>query len=298
MWWFTIIVVSVAICVMICIFSMIIGFCCRNYQGLIFGIYAPPSKPATKLPFDSKEQNPPERVILCTKGSKIGITNYFYNDKQNKTLIYFHGNGTDHNHDKDLIINLRRILKCNIFYVEYRGYGENQGYPKEKFLQEDGRSVVDHIRENISINQTEVYLFGVSLGGALLIHLLKYIEEDLFVKGIIIQNTFTSIDELIEAKVPSPLMSVFKLIQKEKWDNIIALQNFKGRRRDLRWLLLTSKHDKQIPAEEMMRDLHGMLIQNNSDFRRVEHWGLEKGHNNIVKDREYYRKLSEFMYNN
>lgn len=53
----------------------------------------------------------------------------------------------------------------------YRGYGQSQGRPSEKGLQEDARAALTHLSQRKDVNGARVVIFGRSLGGAVALHL-------------------------------------------------------------------------------------------------------------------------------
>jgi alpha-beta hydrolase superfamily lysophospholipase len=98
--------------------------------------------------------------------------------------------------------------------VEYRGYGDSDDVkPTEKGLKLDAEAAYNfllNINSSISppnnnIDPEQIFVFGRSLGGAVAFHLAKYAEQTLQrpLKGILVENTFTSISKMVDALMPA-----------------------------------------------------------------------------------------------
>jgi len=262
----------------------------------MFGLYNPP-KPITVQRYEFRNvKEQAKEIFLVTKGMKLKIKNYFFYNKSKITIVYFHGNGSSMDHDLDIISNLCTIIECNVFYVEYRGYGPNRGFPNEVNLIRDGENVLEHIRHDDTISKTNVYLFGTSLGGALVLQLLPKIQNDHHIKGIIIQNTFTTLPELVQLTYPNIMSYLFNMVKIEEWNNVKNLDDFKGKRENLRWLLLSSEYDSIIP-HKMMQEIVGLVEKTQKNPKKtVTSLTFERNHNNIVNDDYYYETIYKFIY--
>jgi len=112
-------------------------------------------------------------------------------------------------------------LGCNIFMVEYRGYGDSDDVkPNERGLKLDaeaayefllnsssssrGTSSISKDGTNINIDTDKIFVFGRSLGGAVAFHLASYAEHTLHkpLRGIIVENTFRSISRMVDTLMP------------------------------------------------------------------------------------------------
>jgi len=95
--------------------------------------------------------------------------------------------------------------------VEYRGYGKSTGTPSEKELQSDAQVVLDYLANRRDIDPNRIIVFGLSLGGAVACNLVSNNPDR--VKAVILENTFTSIEDMIE--VVFPLVSRFKFLSRK-----------------------------------------------------------------------------------
>jgi hypothetical protein len=87
------------------------------------------------------------------------------------TLIFFQGNGGNIGNRLMNLCELYKNLKCNIVIVGYRGYGYSEGKPTEQGLQTDSLAVLDWVLKEESIDNSKVFVFGRSLGGAVAVYL-------------------------------------------------------------------------------------------------------------------------------
>ena len=64
----------------------------------------------------------------------------------------------------------------------------------------DAEAMIEFCKSEPRINQERVFICGRSLGGAVAIHLLEKMTkmEDNYIKGALIENTFTSISDMAD----------------------------------------------------------------------------------------------------
>jgi pimeloyl-ACP methyl ester carboxylesterase len=94
--------------------------------------------------------------------------------------------------------------KFNILCIAYRGYGSSEGVPNEADMKKDALSVTEFIKTCNKIDNNRVFLFGRSLGGAVALSLASDLDKigDRIYKGVVIENTFTSIGHMAETLFP------------------------------------------------------------------------------------------------
>jgi fermentation-respiration switch protein FrsA (DUF1100 family) len=114
----------------------------------------------------------------------------------------FHGNAGNIGHRVPIAKVLAENAGCNVFMAEYRGYGLCSGVPNEKGLMIDAQAALDYIRQHEEMKNTKIIVYGQSLGGAVSIQLVAGNQKAGDVVGLILENTFTSIKDMIPSAFP------------------------------------------------------------------------------------------------
>lgn len=109
----------------------------------------------------------------------------------------FHGNAGNIGHRVPIAKVLEEHIGCNVFMLEYRGYGLSTGTPNENGINIDAQTALDYIRKNEETRNDKIIVYGESLGGACAIRLVANNQEYGDIAGLILVNTFTSIRKLI-----------------------------------------------------------------------------------------------------
>lgn len=114
----------------------------------------------------------------------------------------------------------------NVFMLSYRGYGQSEGSPSEKGLRLDAKAALQYLNDRDDvIDNNRIYIFGRSIGGACAIALAASPLGQDIVKGIIVENTFTSIDDMID--VAFPILRFAKPFNRNKWNSYNEIPNVK-----------------------------------------------------------------------
>lgn len=124
---------------------------------------------------------------------------------RNVTVLMFHGNAGNIGHRVPIAKAVQDTLQCNVFLLEYRGYGMSTGTPDEAGLKIDAQTGLDYLRQRTETRDTEIIVYGQSLGGAVAINLVANNEAQGDISGLILENTFLSIRKLIPKYVSCSL---------------------------------------------------------------------------------------------
>jgi abhydrolase domain-containing protein 13 len=89
---------------------------------------------------------------------------------------------------------LYNYCECNVFLVEYRGYGLSEGSASETGFYQDAEASINHLFTRNDIDKSKIIAFGQSIGGAVVIELATKFNDKLF--AFIVENTFTSLPEI------------------------------------------------------------------------------------------------------
>ena len=113
----------------------------------------------------------------------------------------FHGNAGNIGHRVPIAKVLEENLGCNVLMLEYRGYGLSSGTPDENGINIDAQTALDYIRNQKETEGGKIIVYGQSLGGAVAIQLAAKNQETGDILALILENTFTSIKEMIPRSV-------------------------------------------------------------------------------------------------
>ena len=124
--------------------------------------------------------------------------------KNKVTILMFHGNAGNIGHRVPIARMLVNSIGCNVFMLEYRGYGLSTGSPDETGLMIDGQTAYDYLRKRAETRDHEIVIYGQSLGGAVSVKLAAKNQNDPKLIGLVLENTFLSMRKLIPSYVPLP----------------------------------------------------------------------------------------------
>mmetsp|Transcript_4385 Transcript_4385/g.7824 ORF Transcript_4385/g.7824 Transcript_4385/m.7824 type:complete len:345 (-) Transcript_4385:434-1468(-) len=173
--------------------------------------------------------------------------------RRRPTLLFFQENAGNISYRLPFFKALIEYLNCNIYAISYRGYGLSEGKPSEAGLKRDAAAALRAAIAREDVNEDLLLVYGRSLGGAVAIHLLA--EDELAqqkVKGLIIENTFASVEEMASQILP-PLGyligrgRLFNFLVTNKWKNEDAIAKV-----TVPTLLLASLEDEMVPFEQML----------------------------------------------
>jgi abhydrolase domain-containing protein 13 len=123
------------------------------------------------------------------------------------------------------------------------------GEPTHKGIQEDLLRTLEYMRAQ-SLAAGDVYVFGQSLGGAVALDL--FAKRSDWLAGVILENTFTSLKQVMRDHTFWPLRAFLETLMTELWDNelsVWAARSFAGKR----VLLLSGRQDTFIEPWHMDR---------------------------------------------
>ncbi|KAL9099564.1 MAG: hypothetical protein Q9163_004957 [Psora crenata] len=121
------------------------------------------------------------------------------------TVLMFHGNAGNIGHRVPIAKVIEENSGCNVFMLEYRGYGLSTGTPDEMGIMIDAQTALDYIRQHDHTKGDSIVVYGQSLGGAVAVQLVAKNQEAGDVRGLILENTFTTMRKMIPRFVYKPL---------------------------------------------------------------------------------------------
>jgi fermentation-respiration switch protein FrsA (DUF1100 family) len=126
-------------------------------------------------------------------------------------ILYCQANAGNIGHRIPIARMLYRRFHCHVFMFSYRGYGKSQGYAYEQGIKIDAATMLKYLKGRSEVR--DVVVFGQSIGGAVAIDLVASHEQD--VKALVVENTFTSVPDLVPFVIP--MLRYFTFLCTEKW---------------------------------------------------------------------------------
>lgn len=134
-------------------------------------------------------------VIPTNDGEKLSAF-YIRGPKRGRfadcTVLMFHGNAGNIGHRLPIARMIINSIGCNVFMLEYRGYGLSTGEPDEKGITLDAQTALDYLRSRAETRSHKLIVYGQSLGGAVSIKLVAKNQQAGDIAGLILENTFIS----------------------------------------------------------------------------------------------------------
>lgn len=165
------------------------------------------------------------------------------------TIVFFHENAGNLGMRMEYFQNVYTNLQVNFLAVSYRGYGQSEGKPTESGIKCDAKAVYTFLEGCEKINKDKIFILGRSLGGAVAINLMHHLDttkKSHLIKGVIIENTFTSISDMAEE-----LFGFLKMCRKLKelmlkihWESILLVDELKTP-----IMFITGSADQFVPAK-------------------------------------------------
>ena len=128
--------------------------------------------------------------------------------------------------------------------MAYRGFSDSDSVPSEEGIVNDSYAIAEYALSYASSNNKPVYTLGRSLGGAVSINLLSQSKYAQSFKGAILENTFTSIGDMVDAILP--ILKPFKFLQRNFWPSIERIHKVK-----CPVLFIKSMQDELVPPAHM-----------------------------------------------
>ncbi|XP_063690128.1 protein ABHD13-like [Bolinopsis microptera] len=231
---------------------------------------------------------PYENIYIKTKDG-VKINAVFIKQPANRlatapTVIFLHGNAGNVGHRLINAKALHSFCGCNIFLLEWRGFGKSDGLASEYGMKMDAEGGLEFLLSREDIDRRRIIVYGRSLGGGVAVHLSasKLYQDKIF--ALILENTFTSIPEM--AHVIFPLTKYLPLFCYR--NKFLSVEEIK--RVSSPTLFISGMADTLVPPK-MTRDLYTLC---GSTMKRIE--CFESGtHNGTWQCYGYYEALNRFL---
>ncbi|KAG8968581.1 hypothetical protein FRC05_001506 [Tulasnella sp. 425] len=162
------------------------------------------------------------------------------------TVMIFHANAGNLGHRLPLARLFYDQMRCNVFILSYRGYGLSEGSPSEKGLRIDAQTALDFVREHPLLNEAPLLFYGQSIGGAVAIDLASRNPDA--VHALIVENTFTSIPDLIPTVMP--YLSSVSFLCHQVWPSSTSIAKIPPSKPVL---MISGLQDEVVPPSHMKK---------------------------------------------
>jgi fermentation-respiration switch protein FrsA (DUF1100 family) len=185
--------------------AWIIIFILAGFIGIIYNlqdifVYHPQEPPESKTYIEQPSlYNLPYEVVELRTNDSVKLHSYLLKQPLTvlgtaPTIVFFHGNAGNIGQRLSIAHYLYNYCECNVFLVEYRGYGLSEGAASEAGFYLDAESSITHLLTRNDIDTSKIIAFGQSIGGAVVIELATKFNDQLF--AFIVENTFTSLPDI------------------------------------------------------------------------------------------------------
>ncbi|KAI5866979.1 alpha/beta-hydrolase [Durotheca rogersii] len=257
-------------------------------KALIYPSHMPPNS-RTDVPRPSQYgiKDFEELVIPTDDGEKLSAF-YIRAPKRglhsNCTILMFHGNAGNIGHRLPIARMLLNYIGCNVFMLEYRGYGLSTGEPDEKGITLDAQTALTYLRERAETRDHKLIVYGQSLGGAVSIKLVSKNQNAGDIVGLVLENTFLSMRSLIPSVIPPA--KYLTMLCHQVWSSETTLPSIT----EVPILFLSGLQDEIVPPSHMRR-----LFELATTPTKI--WKPLPGgdHNSSVLEEGYFEAISDFV---
>ena len=142
-----------------------------------------------------------------------------YPKQHPRLIVFFQENAGNLGLRLDYFEQLYERTDSDILAFSYRGYSDSDGVPSETGIKADTHKIMSYVKKNLSekyLSKDGIFLLGRSLGGAVAAEAFFDEHADI-IDGIILENTFTSISDMVDIMFPF-LAPIKEYVLKIGWD--------------------------------------------------------------------------------
>lgn len=257
-------------------------------KALIYPSHMPPNS-RTEVPRPSQYgiKDFEDLVIPTNDGEKLSA---FYirgprGGRNSKcTVLMFHGNAGNIGHRLPIARMIINFIGCNVFMLEYRGYGLSTGEPDEKGLMIDAQTALDYLRDRAETASHKIIVYGQSLGGAVSIKLVSKNQNRGDIVGLILENTFLSMRSLIPSVIPPA--KYLAILCHQVWPSESVIPSIT----EVPILFLSGLQDEIVPPPHM-RKLYELATTPTKIWKPLP----GGDHNSSVLEEGYFEAIYDFV---
>lgn len=212
------------------------------------------------------------------------------------TILFFHGTSGNIGHRIGYAHTLSTLCQCNVMLLNCRGFGLSDGQAHSKGIREDSQAGLDYLLNKTverGVDKENIFVLGQSMGGAIAIDLaMRNLNH---IKGMIIDNTFTRIADLVPEVLPP--FSHLRDYLTEDWDSLGAIEKNSGNSRFPHSLFLIGDQDELINSNNG-KTLYSAALESTKGLEGKETRMLlfKNGyHVHTFKEPFYFDSISQFI---
>ncbi|GAA5907824.1 hypothetical protein JCM6882_004567 [Rhodosporidiobolus microsporus] len=202
------------------------------------------------------------------------------------TVLMLHANAGNVGHRLPIAKVFWSKMRCNVVALSYRGYGKSEGSPSEKGIKLDSQTALDYILSQPELEKTDIFLYGQSIGGAVAIHLASQNARSGRVKGLVIENTFMSLPDLIPHLLPL-LRPFLPFLLTQIWPSKSSIASLPS---DFPVLFLAGVRDELVEPGQM-KGLWELCSSERKEWKEFE-FGT---HNDTCIQPHYFTQIARFI---
>jgi len=149
-------------------------------------------------------------------------------------ILFFHGNAGNISHRLDNIMLLLK-QKLQVFIFDYRGFGKSVGRPSERGVYLDGIAAYDYLVQKENIPQSQIILFGRSLGAAI----ATEVALNRNIRSLILESAFTSTKEMARSMF---FFRLFSYVVPANYNNLEKISHIRVPK-----LIIHGDEDRLVP---------------------------------------------------
>lgn len=197
-------------------------------------------------------------------------------------LLYLHGNGVNIGANLNHAHRFHQ-LGFSVLLIDYRGYGHSEGgFPSESRVYQDAERAWDYLTRERGVPSKQIFLYGMSLGGAIAIELaIRHPEA----AGLMVQSSFTSMREMVNYRYHFWMFPV-DLLLTEQFDSLTKVKNLQ-----MPVLFMHGTDDADVPVE-----MSQQLFDRAPEPKQLFIVPTARHHNvAAVSGERYFQQVREFV---
>ena len=233
------------------------------------------------------------KARMVVNGERAGNPLLQESVKLTPTIFWLHANAGTVCLRLPSIYNVVTFAKCNVFIIDYRGYGLSTGLPSEQGLKIDAEDSLKYLLSRSDIDPKKIVVFGRSLGGAVAVHLATNPETADKFGALVLENTFSTLADLAVKLLPA-----FRPLVPFLHSHWLSIEEIKKHSVKVPTMFFAAVHDEMIPHEQMCalyEAARQSLDENKRDMVRIRKF-LRGGHMSLPESNlMYYSWLRDWL---